>query len=161
MSLLLGLFFGMTMFTACGGGDDDNGGTSGGGEGGFVPGKFMGPKRVFGDNLLSSFGPENGSQYEITYNSDNFVSKLKRINSSSNTEYDVTYSDNQVIITRNSSGGTKQYTITIGSNGFAQTVDWGDGEITTYEYDSEGHVTRFTTIDIYDSEEYTYVGTLT
>ena len=159
LSLMLGLVFGMMMFTACGGDDDGdtgNGGSSGGGETGFVPGKFQGPKRVFGDNLLSSFGHEVGSRHELTYNSENFVSKVKRGSYSSNgtvsssIEYEVSYSDKQVNITRN---GEHYMSITIGSNGFAQTIDDGK-EIVTFEYDSEGHVTRFTT-------NRGYIGTLT
>ena len=157
MSLLLGLVFGMTMFTACGGDDDDNGGASGGGEESVTPGKFMGPKRVFGDNLLSSFGVENGICYELTYNSDDFVTNIKsyRIDAIgqknySGNDYEITYSGNQVIVNRN---GKQAMLITIGSNGFAETVDWGK-ETTTYEYDSEGHVTRFTS-------NRGYIGTLT
>ena len=168
LSLLLGLVLGMTMFTACGGDDDNNngdgasgGGTSDGGAGGFTPGKFMGPKRVFGDNLLSSYGNSNKS-YELTYNSDDFVTSMRSYSIDANNQkqygrnYEVSYSDNQVIVTYPlSSGGTRQYTITIGNNGFAEHVDWGGGETTTYEYDSEGHVTRFN-----EPEDY-YIGTLT
>lgn len=162
LSLMLGLVFGMMMFTACGGDDDGdtgNGGSNGGGTESGEIGKFQGPKRVFGDNLLKSFGAEVGTRCELTYNSDDFVSKMKYVNYSSNgtvstsMEYDVTYSGKQIIVTRHSSIGEKQYTITIGSNGFAETVDFGK-EIVTYEYDSEGHVTRFTT-------NTGYIGTLT
>lgn len=174
LSLLLGLVLGMTMFTACGGDDDDNGGgasggASGGGAGGFTPGKFMGPKRVFGDNLLSSYGGSSSGR-ELTYNSDGFVTSIKSYSIDANNQkkygrnYEVSYSDNQVIVTYPlSSGGTRQYTITIGNNGFAETVDWGSGEISTYEYDSEGHVTRFKAKDVdEDGEgEWPYIGTLT
>lgn len=169
LSLLLGLVLGMTMFTACGGDDDDNGGgasggASGGGAGGFTPGKFMGPKRVFGDNLLSSYGTDR-HRYELTYNSDDFVSSIKSISYNSDgsvsrtEEYEASYSGNQVIVNLN---GKQDMLITIGSNGFAETVDWGK-EISTYEYDSEGHVTRFKAKDVdEDGEgEWPYIGTLT
>ena len=163
MSLLLGLVFGVTMFTACGGDDDDNtasssnnGSASGSDAGGIVPGKFMGPKRVFGDNLLSSYGGQSGGR-ELIYNSDGFVTSIKPYSIDANNQknysgndYEVTYSGNQVIVNRN---GKQAMLITIGSNGFAETVDWGK-ETTTYEYDSEGHVTRFTS-------NRDYIGTLT
>ena len=175
LSLILGLVLGMTMFTACGGDDDNGGGASGGGTsdggaGGFTPGKFMGPKRVFGDNLLSSYGGKSSGR-ELTYDSNGFVTSIKNYKIDANNqkiysgnEYKVSYSDNQVIVTHPlSSGSTRQYTITIGSNGFAETVDWGSGEISTYEYDSEGHVTRFKAKDVdEDGEgEWPYIGTLT
>ena len=163
LSLLLGLVLGMTMFTACGGDDDNNngGGASGGGETGFVPGKFMGPKRVFGDNLTSSFGSDS-RRYEMTYNSDNLVTKMKieRVYNDQveNTrEYEVSYADKQVTINRTSSGSdkVKQYVFTIGNNGFAESctegyLDSSNKDVITYEYDSEGHMTKITLAEAND-----------
>ena len=163
LSFILGLVLGMTMFTACGGDDDDNGGASGGASGGgeesFTPGKFMGPKRVFGDNLLSSFGEENNSNWYFTYNSDGFVTKIKRETFFNNQleavrEYEVSYSDKQVTINRTRSGSerVRQYTITIGVNGFAESctvgyLDSSNRDVFHYEYDSDGHVTKVTVED--------------
>ena len=163
LSLLLGLVLGMTMFTACGG-DDDNGGASGGGTsdggaGGFTPGKFMGPKRVFGDNLLSSFGEENNSNWYLTYNSDGFVTKIKRESFFNNQleavrEYEVSYSDKQVTINRTRSGSERirQYVITIGVNGFAESCTMGyldsdNKDVYKFEYDTEGHLLKATDED--------------
>ena len=176
-SLLLGLVLGMTMFTACGGDDDDNGaasgGASGGGAGGFTPGKFMGPKRVFGDNLLSSFGRENGTCYELTYNSDDFVTNIKsyRIDAIgqknySGNDYEVTYSGNQVIVTYSRpSGSTRQYTFTIGNNGFAEswTTDGKGGAIAKVkcDYDSDGHLTKLTVYERGEDQPITWIGTFT
>ena len=172
LSLLLGLVLGMTMFTACGG-DDDNGGgasggASGGGAGGFTPGKFMGPKRVFGDNLLSSYG-NNNKGYELTYNSDDFVTSIKPYSIDANNQkqysgndYEVTYSDKQVIVTRHISGGKQQtYTYTIGNNGFVESyVDVADGnDEVKMEYDSEGHITKITSTP--KNEPHIWNGTLT
>lgn len=154
-SLLLGLVFGMTMFTACGGDDGDGGGAPDGGETGFVPGKFMGPKRVFGDNLLSSFGTEN-TRYELTYNSENFVIKMREVglSSSSTKDYEVTYADKQITInrTRSDSERVRQYVFTIGNNGFVESctegyLDSSNRDVFHYEYDSDGHVTKVTVED--------------
>jgi hypothetical protein len=172
LSLLLGLFFGMTMFTACGGDDDDNGGSGpttggGGGEEGYEPGKFYGPKRVFGDNLLSSFGRENGTCYELTYNSDDFVTNIKSYRIDANgqkiysTEYQVTYSDNQVMVTEHrQSEKNITYTYTIGNNGFVESyIDVTDGnDEVKHEYDSDGHLTRITSTE---TNNETWNGTLT
>lgn len=133
-------------FSSCG--DDDEDVTPGGGSGGSdsgVEGKFRGPKRVFGDNLLKSFGRE-GNLWELTYNSEDFVSKVKK----GNAEYDVSYSDNQVTVIHRSSLRGKQYIFTIGSNGFAEsyTSSYTDGTgksaLLKFEYDSDGHLTKIT-----------------
>lgn len=156
LSLLLGLVCGITMFATCGSDDNNGGGTSGGGETGFVPGKFMGPKRVFGDNMLSSFGTDS-RRFVLTYNSENLVTKVEREllyngQVESTKEYDVTYSDKQVTVTRKrrSSEILLQYTFTIGNNGFAESYtckDIGNGiirEVVNFGYDSDGHVTKIT-----------------
>lgn len=146
-------------FTSCGGDDDNGGGAPGGGETGFVPGKFMGPKRVFGENLLSSFGEENNSNWYLTYNSDGFVTKLKRESFFNNQlesvrEYEVTYADKQITINRTRSGSerVRQFVITIGNNGFAESctegyLDSNVRDVINYEYDSEGHLTKITAVD--------------
>lgn len=136
-------------FASCGDDDEDvtPGGSSGGSDSG-VEGKFQGPKRVFGDNLLRSYGSE-ANPWELTYNSDDFVTKIKR----GSYEYEVSYSDNQVIVIRKSSSSSrgKQYIFTIGSNGFAEsyTSSYTDGKegksaLLKYEYDSDGHLTKIT-----------------
>ena len=151
LSLLLGLVFGMTMFTACG--DDDDSGD--GDETGFIPGKFIGPKRVFGDNLMTSLVSDN-RRYEFTYNSENLVTKLKLETLSggdvaSTREYEVTYADKQVTInrTRSSNDRVRQYVFTIGNNGFAESctegyLDSSIRDVINYEYDADGHLTKIT-----------------
>lgn len=154
------MLMGMFAFVSCGSDDDgaaNNGGTSGGGTGSFETGKFQGPKRVFGDNLLSSYGNHN-RRYELTYDSNDFVTSITRYSvnaageKNSSTEFQISYSDNHVIVTKD---GKKNMSITIGNNGFAEFVDWGGGETSTFEYDADGHVTKFT------EPEDNYVGTLT
>ena len=159
LSLMLGLVFGMTMFTACGGGDDGDDPVP-------VPptpqpesGEFQGPKRVFGDNLLSSFGEENNSNWYLTYNSDGFVTKIKRESFFNNQleavrEYEVSYTDKQVTVSRKRSGSerVKEFVITIGANGFAESctegyTDSDKKNVSTYEYDSDGHLTKITTTE--------------
>ena len=57
----------------------------------------------------------------------------------SGNDYEVTYSDKQVIVTRHISGGKQQtYTYTIGNNGFVESyVDVADGnDEVKMEYDS-------------------------
>ena len=176
LSLILGLVLGMTMFTACGGGDDDNGGasgggTSGGGAGGFTPGKFMGPKRVFGDNLLSSYGGSSSGR-ELTYDSNGFVTSIKNYKIDANNqkiysgnEYKVSYSDNQVIVTYSrASGNDRQYTFTIGNNGFAEswTTDgkYGIAKVKC-DYDSDGHLTKLTHYERGEDQPLTFTGTFT
>ncbi len=179
-SLLLGLVFGMTMFTACGGGDDDdntasssnNGSASGSDAGGIVPGKFMGPKRVFGDNLLSSYEGKSGGR-ELIYNSDGFVTSIKPYSIDANNQknysgndYEVTYSGNQVIVTYGRpSGSTRQYTFTIGNNGFAEswTTDGKGGAIAKVkcDYDSDGHLTKLTVYERGEDQPITWIGTFT
>ena len=178
LSLLLGLVLGMTMFTACGGDDDDNGGASGGASGGseesVTPGKFMGPKRVFGDNLLSSYGGSSSGR-ELTYNSDDFVTSIKSYSvdaygqkTYSGYEYVVSYSDNQVIVTYNRPNARQEtYTFTIGNNGFAESwkTDAYAGVGTTSsvkcEYDSDGHLTKLTVYEDGIDNPETWNGTLT
>ncbi len=161
ISLLLGMVFGMTMFTACGSDDDDNSGSN---ADILVPGKFMGPKRVFGDNLLSSWGSDT-RRYELTYNSDNLVTKVKRESLyngevESTREYEVTYADKQVVVYRRRSGSesVRQYTFTIGNNGFAESYtssvvgsDDNNQDVTKFEYDADGHLTKITYIE--DNDE--------
>lgn len=172
LCLLIGLVFGMTMFASCGGGDeDDNGGPSGGPDSG-ITAKFQGPKRVFGGNLLSSFetnDPEHQplKNYELVYNSDDFVTEVKGVsfyNDSKHytTSYEVSYSDNQVIINASIFGGGK-YVFTIGSNGFAESYTYYNSEgverfVVRFEYDSEGHITKLTG-DEADDEEL-WIGTM-
>lgn len=175
LSLLLGLVLGMTMFTACGGDDDDNGGgASGGGAGGFTPGKFMGPKRVFGDNLLSSYGGSSSGR-ELTYDSNGFVTSIKPYSIDANNqknysgnEYKVSYSDNQVIVTYSRpSGNDEQYTFTIGNNGFAEswTTDaYGKAGVIAKvkcDYDSDGHLTKLTIYEKGEDQPVTFTGTFT
>lgn len=168
LSLLLGLVLGMTMFTACGGDDDDNGG----GAGGFTPGKFMGPKRVFGDNLLSSFETNDHyhqplKNYEIVYNSDDFVTEVKEVNIYNDskhytTRYEVSYSGKQVIINDSRYNNGAKYVFNIGSNGFAESYTYYKSEgverlVVIFEYDSEGHLTKLT--DTEDDGDI-FIGTL-
>lgn len=131
-------------FASCG--DDDDDVKPGGGPDSGIAVKFQGPKRVFGNNLLKSYGAEYGNRYELVYNSDDFVKKIivKEKDGEIYREYDVTYSDNNVIVAqRNSNGKVKHITFTIGSNGFASKSTGLDGDMTQeYEYDSEGHLTR-------------------
>lgn len=176
LSLLLGLVLGMTMFTACGGddggGSENGGGTSGGDAGGFTPGKFMGPKRVFGDNLLSSYGGSSSGR-ELTYDSNGFVTSIKNYKIDANNqkiysgnEYKVSYSGNQVIVTYSrSSGNDEQYTFTIGNNGFAEswTTDGKGGAIAKVKcyYDSDGHLTQLTVYERGEDQPATFFGTFT
>ena len=169
LSLLLGLVFGMTMFTACGGGDDGDDPVP-------VPptpqpesGEFQGPKRVFGDNLLSSFG-WGSKYYEFTYDSNNLITKVKLVRPKVSDyeegytyEYEVTYSDKQITInrTRSGSASVRQYVITIGSNGFAESctegyLDKSERNVLKFEYDSEGHLTK-----AIEESDHTYGGTFT
>ena len=139
-------------FASCGD-DDENINPDGANSG--VKGKFQGPKRVFGDDLLSSFGEENSTRYELTYNSDDFVSKIK-------TEYEVyevSYSGNQVFVTSFVSG-TKNfsYIFNIGSNGFAESMLGYYGKDVRFEYDSNGHLTK---IMYKEDDNNSWIGTFT
>lgn len=146
-------------FASCGDDDEDvnPGGGSGGSDSG-VEGKFQGPKRVFGNNLLKSYGTSS-SLTELTYNSDDFVTKIKR----GKTEYEVSYSDNQVIVTRQMSTYSRQYIFTIGSNGFAESYTsskvggGGNRDVVKFEYDSEGHLIKITATE---DDDRPWIGTL-
>lgn len=144
-------------FASCGDDDEDvnPGGGSGGSDSG-VEGKFQGPKRVFGNNLLKSYGTSS-SLTELTYNSDDFVTKIKR----GKTEYEVSYSDNQVIVTRFYNGEKRNSgTFTIGSNGFAEKLTgYHKKEDLKFEYDSDGHLTKITAVRVKDDDQ-PWIGTL-
>ena len=147
-------------FASCGDDDEDvnPGGGSGGSDSG-VEGKFQGPKRVFGNNLLKSYGTSS-SLTELTYNSDDFVTKIKR----GSYEYEVSYSDNQVIVTRPMSTYSRQYIFTIGSNGFAESYTsskvggGGNRDVVKFEYDSEGHLIKITATE---DDDRPWIGTFT
>lgn len=134
-------------FISCGDDDEDvkpGGDSGGGGTDSGVEGKFQGPKRVFGDNLLSSYGTESGTPTELTYNSDDFVTKIKR----GSVEYKVSYSEDDKVIVSYlpPSGVLRTYTFTIGSNGFAESYSTTSkgGTVVKFEYDSDDHLTKIT-----------------
>ena len=135
-------------FVSCGDDDDDEEVNNGGNIS-----KFLGPKRVFGSNLLSSYGREGSTHYELIYDENDFVSKITWKSSSSEGEYKVNYLGNQVII----SHGDVKETFTIGSNGYAESYTYSDEWTTRFEYDTDGHMTKLTTTE--NGEQ--FIGNLT
>lgn len=164
--MLLSMMFAATMcvgFVSCGDDDEDianpNADSNGSSSSSEVAGKFQGPKRVFGNNLLNSYG-SSSSLIELTYNSDDFVTELK----GKSTSYKVSYSDNQVIVTEQSSTNSRQYIFTIGSNGFAESYTsskvggGGNRDVVKFEYDSEGHLIKITATE---DDDRPWIGTFT
>jgi hypothetical protein len=145
-------------FVSCG--DDDDDVNPGGGSESGIAGRFQGPKRVFGNNLLRSFGSEE-TPWELTYNSDDFVTEIKKKNSSSG--YKVSYSDNQVIVTEERRTYSYQYIFIIGSNGFAESYTCskvgggGSRDCLKFEYDSDGHLTKITATE---DDDRPWIGTM-
>ena len=137
-------------FTACGGSDDDDSSNNSGGGGysstsnGQSTGTFRGAKRVFGNNLVKTFGSDEGSNWEFTYDDNGFMTNAKQSDGSKNYEYKISYSENTITFSRYKDGKFKETrTAEIGANGFmSKTVD--DEDIYTFTYDDAGHLTRFT-----------------
>ena len=128
-------------FASCG--DDDDDVKPGGGPDSGIAVKFQGPKRVFGNNLLKSY-VSVGTKYELTYNSDDFVTKITKTNQFGHLDYvyEMTYSDNKVMVAKKGSGREYTGTFIIGSNGFAERVEGKIlGESVKFYYDSDGHLT--------------------
>lgn len=143
------------------GGSDDTSGT------------FLGAKHIFGDNLLKTFVDDHET-YTYHYDDDGFATQVDYVNSDKGTTgtYTASYGDN-IVINGSSygawtasveshgfigsisyvddKGNTEQVKFSYNDNEQLTSVDWGDGDVFSLTYDSEGDVTRVTNYnDVYE-----------
>ncbi len=144
-------------FTACGDDDDDSKtsqqNTNGNGEN---TGKFLGAKRVFGENLPKTYvRKDNGADYfriTMSYDANGFMTKILRErygSDASKKEWQISYSDNTCTLAYYKNGEFKGNNVaTIGSNGY-MSEGTGDGQTMRCTYDGE----YLTTLTVSESDK--------
>lgn len=111
---------------------------------------YQGAKRIFGNALLASIYNETDNITEAwTYDSNGYPSKITSTSSSRNRSFLPSYADGQVIVKRYDGDTFKsQFTVTIGSNGYASKVEFvddkGNSEVCTLTYNSDEQLSTIT-----------------
>ena len=167
MNVLTGLMMvaALTLtISACGGddtpvsnppsGENGEGGGDGGNGGGGGTTSFQGAKRIFGNNLVKSYGREGYDRYTLTYDANGFVTKVHRDRYQSGTtnverteEWLFSYNGTTATIALYRNGAFyRNDMVTIGNNGFASKITYGD-DVVDIEYDAAGHMTKQTWTD--------------
>lgn len=130
-------------------------------------GIFQGAKRVFGNNLVKAFGREGQDRYEISYDANGFVTSISRTEYSEGGNYLHSWlfsyqTDGRIIMNYYRNGMLDDvYYLTVGSNGFINSIRMEQVFEATLSYDEEGHLVKVLWTDIEGDDNYTDVEAFT